>query len=172
MGKFSKVTASKTRPANATQMTAGDDIGCSAAPFPFIFSDVVENTGEGGLIVDALCVSSVNAATKPNARLYLFDGPIAGSSDNAAHAPSDAEAKSLIGYVDFSSWEVGIATASAAGNAASFQSGLNIPFKPSGIDATPSFSKKPALWGQLVERGTYTPIASEEFTVRLGILRE
>ncbi len=172
MGKFNKVTASKTRPANATQMTAGDAIGSSAAPFPLIFSDTVEEQGEGGLIGDAVCVVSVNQATKPNVRLYLFDEVIAGSSDNAAHAPSDAEMKSLVGFVDFSSWESGIATASAAGNSASFQSGLNLPFKPSGVGSTAYWNKKPSLWGQLVERGTYTPVASEEWTVRLGILRE
>lgn len=171
MAKFSKVTTTITRPATTTQATANDVIGSSSIE-PIIFYDVVENTHNGGMIIDAVCINDKNNATRPNARLYLFDIPIAGTSDSGAFAPSDDEVKGAIGYVDFSTWHEG--TSSTSGNSMSFASNLNMPFMPidyPGSSSAPA-NKRPVLYGQLVERGTYTPNALENFTIRLGILRE
>lgn len=171
MTKFTNVTASITRPANSTQFTAGDVIGSSAAPFALVFNDVTREASLGGMIVDAVCISNAYSATPPNARLYLFDESVAGSSDNAAFAPTDAEMETLVGVVDFSSWESGIPTASAAGNMASFRAGVNLPFHPTyrKVDA---YNEVASLWGVLVERSTYTPTTGEKFTVRLGLIKE
>ena len=171
MPRYNKVTSNILRPATTTQATANDVIGSSDIE-PIVFYNVTERAEEGGLIVDAVCINDKNNATRPNARLYLFDGKIAGTSDSGAFAPSDAEVKTAIGYVDFSTWHSGIA--STAGNSMSFASNLNIPFRPAIVAGTSSApqNKKTVLYGQLVERSTYTPNASENFTIRLGILRE
>lgn len=171
MPKYNKVTANILRPATTTQLTANDVLGSTAAE-PIVFYNVTERAEEGGLIVDAVCINDKNNATRPNARLYLFDSKVAGTSDSDPFAPSDAEVKTAIGYIDFSTWHGGIA--STAGNSMSFASNLNIPFIPSvvaGSSTAPS-NKRSVLYGQLVERSTYTPNASENFTIRLGILRE
>ena len=171
MPKYNKVSANILRPATTTQATANDVIGSSDIE-PIIFYNVTEQAEQGGLIVDAVCINDKNNATRPNARLYLFDGIIAGTSDSGAWAPSDTEVKTVIGYVDFSTWHQG--TGATGGNSMSFASGLNIPFTPAiaaGSSSAPQ-NKRTALYGQLVERGTYTPNASENFTIRLGILRE
>lgn len=171
MPRYNKVTSNILRPATTTQATANDVIGSSDIE-PIIFYNVTERAEEGGLIVDAVCINDKNNATRPNARLYLFDGKIAGTSDSGAFAPSDAEVKTAIGYVDFSTWHQG--TGATGGNSMSFASNLNIPFVPAivaGSSSAPQ-NKKNVLYGQLVERSTYTPNASENFTIRLGILRE
>ena len=171
MAKYNKVSANILRPATTTQATANDVIGSSDIE-PIIFYGVADGASESGLIVDAVCINDKNNATRPNARLYLFDSKIAGTSDSGPWAPSDAEVNTVIGYVDFSTWHQG--AASTAGNSMSFASGLNIPFMPAiaaGSTSAPQ-NKRTALYGQLVERGTYTPNASENFTIRLGILRE
>jgi len=173
MPKYNKVTTTVTRPATTTQAAAGDVIGSSNIE-PLIFSAVTGGPEESGLIVDAVCINDKNNATRPNARLYLFDTIIAGTSDSGAFAPSDAEVKTVIGYVDFSTWHQG--TGATGGNSMSFASNLNIPFRSAAVagSSTIYVNKKdvPVLYGQLVERGTYTPNASENFTIRLGILRE
>ena len=171
MPKYNKVSANILRPATTTQATANDVIGSSDIE-PVIFYNVTERAEEGGMIVDAVCINDKNNATRPNARLYLFDGIIAGTSDSGPWAPTDAEVKTAIGYVDFSTWHGGIAA--TGGNSMSFASNLNIPFTPAIVAPSSNaiMNKRTALYGQLVERGTYTPNASENFTIRLGILRE
>jgi len=171
MAKYRRVSANILRPATTTQATANDVIGSSNIE-PIVFYNVTDGIDEGGLIIDAICINDKNNATRPNARLYLFDGVVAGTSDSGAFAPSDAEVKTAIGYVDFSTWHQG--AASTAGNSMSFAGNLNIPFRSAvvaGSTAAPQ-NKRPALYGQLVERSTYTPNASENFTIRLGILGE
>ena len=169
MLKYNKVSANILRPATTTQAAANDVIGSSDIE-PVIFYNVTDDEKKGGMIVDAVCINDKNNATRPNARLYLFDSIVAGTSDSGAFAPSDAEVKTVIGYVDFSTWHQG--TAATGGNSMSFASNLNIPFRPAfvGPSSTALFTKRPVLYGQLVERGTYTPNASENFTIRLGII--
>ena len=171
MATYSKITTTVTRPATTTQATANDVIGSSNIE-PLIFHGVTGGPQEGGLVVDAVCINDKNNAVRPNARLYLFDGIIAGTSDSGAWAPSDAEVKTAVGYVDFSTWHQG--TGATGGNSMSFASNLNIPFRSAVVAGTTSapVNKRPVLYGQLVERSTYTPNASENFTIRLGILGE
>ena len=172
MPKYNKVSANILRPATTTQATAHDVIGSSNIE-PIAFYNVTERAEEGGLIVDAVCINDKANATRPNARLYLFDTKISGTSDSGAWDVTDTEALGSIGYIDFATWHQG--AASTAGNSMSFASNLNIPFMPA-VEVSGSSdaygNKRTAIYGQLVERGTYTPNASENFTIRLGILRE
>ena len=165
-GKTTRVTATMTRPANTTQYAAGDQVSDStSAPTAITFADVATVNGGSGLIVDAVCIDSAYvAAALPNLRLYLFSGSPTPNNDNAAWAASDANALVLIGKIEFSAWEVSNAGAGAAGNCASFQRSINLPFKCG--------STVNDIYGLLVERGTYTPVSGESWTINLGILQD
>lgn len=167
VGSSVRISATLTRPDDTTQYSANDQVSNStSAPVAITFAGVARANGGSGVIVDAVCIDSANQSTKPNLRLYLFDGAAAptANNDNAAWAPSDANMNNLIGFIEFTSWEIGTVTSGADGNCASFVSGLNIPFKcDSTIDD---------IFGLLVERGTYTPVATEAFKFRLGIVQD
>jgi hypothetical protein len=164
-GYTARISATLTRPDDAEQYAPGDQVANSAsAPAPIEFADCARFNGKGGTIIDAVCIDSANQATKANLRLYLFDSAPTSNNDNAAWAPSDADMNKLVGYVEFTGWEVGNGTAGANGNCASFAKAVNVPF----VCAAASTS----LYGLLVERGTYTPVANEAFTIRLGIVQD
>ncbi len=147
-----------TRPANVTQYASGDQM-TNAAADALEFA-VPRSEGGTGVIIHAICVDSVNAAVKPNIRLYLFDTLPTVAADNAPWTPSDGDMVNLVGYVEFSSWEEGLA--GAAGNCASFATNLQIPF-----DTTDG-----VVYGLVVERGTYTPASGEGFAFKLGVLQD
>lgn len=149
---------SYTRPANVTQYAAGDQVA-DATPSVLQF-ELPRIEGGTGVIIHAICVDSVNAAVKPNLRLYLFDTLPTVAADNDPWTPSDGDMINLLGYVEFSSWEQGLA--GAAGNCASFATNLQIPF-----DCTDG-----VVYGLSVERGTYTPASGEVFTFKLGVLQD
>lgn len=164
-GHSTRVSATLTRPADTTQYGAGDQVADStSAPNDIEFAGCARVNAGSGVIVDAVCIDSAAQATKPNLRLYLFSAAPTSNNDNAAWAPSDANMNTLIGYVEFTSWEVGTSTAGAGGNCASFASALNIPFV-CGAGVT-------KLYGLLVERGTYTPVSGEAWVISLGILQD
>jgi len=146
------------RPANVTQYAAGDQVA-DGTPSVLQF-ELPRIEGGTGVIIHAVCVDSVNAATKPNLRLYLFDTLPTVAADNAAWTPSDSDMVNLLGYIEFSSWEQGLA--GAAGNCASFATNLQIPF-----DCTNG-----VVYGLVVERSTYTPASGEVFTFKMGVLQD
>lgn len=158
------VEDSYTRPATTTQYAAGDQVSDSASAPAALEFEAARFEGGTGVILDALCISSANQATKPNLRLYLFDTEPTPNNDNAAWAPSDADMLNLIGVVEFSAWEVGTSTAGAGGNCASLVKGLNLAFK--------AVAGSQTIYGLLVERGTYTPVSAELLTVRMGVLQD
>lgn len=165
-GTTKRVIATMTRPTNTTQYAAGDQVADStSAPTAITFEEVAPANGGSGMILDAVCIDSAYvAAALPNLRLYLFSGSPTPNNDNAAWAASDANALVLIGKIEFSSWEVTNAGAGAAGNCASFKSGINLPFKCG--------STVNDIYGLLVERSTYTPVSGEAWTINLGILQD
>ena len=161
-GATVRASDSYTRPADTTQYAAGDQVA-DGTPSVLQFT-VGRIVGGSGVILYALCIDSANQATKPNFRLYLFSTTPTPSADNAAWAPSDADMAALIGVVEFVNWEIGIVTAGAAGNCASIVKGLNLPFH---CEAAAQL-----VYGLLVERGTYTPVSAEVFTLRLGAVQD
>ena len=158
IGMSLRTSAIFTRPNNTTQYTAGDNIGNSTGSL-LTFYNVVNGNGGNGIVVDAVCSVSVAQSTKPNLRLYLFDGTstVTGAVDNAKWAPTDADMKNYIGHAEFSSWELG------TGNIVCRDDQINAPFT--------CLSSSKNLHGILVERSTYTPVASEAWKVRLGVLK-
>lgn len=171
VGGFSKrVTTTLTRPADTTQYGAGDQVADStSAPTAITFSGIGRTDGGTGLIVHALCIDSAAQATKPNFRLYLFSASPTMTNDNSAWAPTDAVLNTVIGCIEFSSWEVGTSTAGAGGNCFALGvtpngGALSIPYQC--VDGTT------AIYGCLVERGTYTPVSGEIFKFSLGVLAD
>lgn len=152
-----------TRPNDTTAYTAGDTLSDStSAPTSMKFS-----TGDGkpsGKISSAVAISSANLATKPDLELWLFDTDVAAASflDNAAAAFSDAEVNSLVAKIAFpvASWVPGNMTANAGGNAVcTVTPGVRF----NGIQG------KDQLFGVVVVRNAYTPVALEAFKFRLQV---
>ena len=167
-GGFTKVVeATVTRPGTTTQYTAGDQVSDSeSAPTVITFSDVARVLGGTGYVTGALCIDSAAQATKANLRLYLFDTSVTPNNDNAAWAPSDANLNDCLGFVEFSTWEVGTVTAGADGNC--FSVGTMYPDRIGFVCG----STVRDIYGLLVERSTYTPVASEVFTIRLHVMQD
>ena len=159
-GSTAIAEASCLRPDNATQYAAGDQIA-NAVPEPLELA-VPRIDGGTGVIIYAVCADSANQATKLDLRLYLFDTLPTIVADNLAWTPSDADMVNSIGFIDFSAWEIGLATAGADGNCNSYAANLDIPFVcTAGV-----------IYGLLVVRNAYTPVASELFSLRLGVLQD
>jgi len=146
------------RPANVTQYAAGDQVTDAAASVLTFAAPRI--SGGTGVIIHAVCVDSVNAAVKPDLRLYLFSATPTVVTDNLPWTPTDANMATLIGFVNFSAWEEGLA--GAAGNCASFAANLNIPF-----DAVAA-----SIFGLAVMRNIYTPASGEIFTFIMGVLQD
>jgi hypothetical protein len=144
-----------TRPADTTAYTAGDVV-CNAATL--VFPRCARNGS--AVLQHAKIVTSANVATKPDLDLWLFDTTIAAVADNAAFAPTDAEMLTLIAVVPFATadFKVGLSGSGGSGNAVCEIKNLGIPLNAS------------TLYGQLVARNAYVPIASEVFKITLGFL--
>jgi hypothetical protein len=136
-----------TRPANATQYSAGDVMGELLEFF----------TDQKGKIEGALLVDSTAEATKPEADLMLFDAAPTVAADNAAFAPSDDEMKRCVGVIPFlaANFKVG------NGNGVTAAATTTFPL--------PYFAAAKKLYGVLIARNTYTPVSEEIFTLRLAV---
>ena len=159
------VSATVVRPNDTIQYAAGDQVADSTTePTPITFAGVARANGRSGYIIQALCIDSANQAIKPNLELYLFNVAPTPNNDNAAWTPSDADMLNVIGVIEFNVWKVGNAGAGAAGNCVAVADLSAIPFRcGAAVDD---------LYGLLVERGTYTPVAEESFKVVLGVLQD
>lgn len=155
--------ASITRPSNTTQYAAGDVISAVTTNDHLTFQNCANIGRYTGTIDAARCFSSANQTTKPDLELWLFHTDIAKVADNNAFAPTDAEMLTLIGVIDFDSWRVGLSGSGTDGNIVSEVRNIGLPFVIAGLADTPH------IYGQLVERGTYTPISAEVFTVELSL---
>ena len=161
------VVSAVTRPANATTYTAGDVISDVTGDAHHTFSGAIRVGPKrlSGAISSARVTSSANkSALYPDLELWLFNADIAVVADNAAFAPTDAEMLTRIGIVDFvvADWKQGNAGADAAGNACCEVNQLGIAFQGAIVD----------IFGQLVVRNAYVPVASEVFTVELIITQD
>jgi hypothetical protein len=131
-----------------------------------VFQNMAVGNGGGGIIVTASCSSSQNPATKANLSLYLYSGSPTMGNDNANWAPTFADLQMRVpaAEIEFSTWVVGGTAAGTAGNCFSYQKGVNLPYQCGTASRN--------IWGCVVERGTYTPLASEQFTFSLGVIED
>jgi hypothetical protein len=160
-------TFTLTRPNDTDTYTAGDVISAVTTndhfKFGFASNDQSKRTGRsspGTLTINAARLwSSANQALKLEAELWLFHTDIVEVADNAAFAPTDAEMLTLIGIIDFPAlyWRAGTATAGANGNAVCETRNIDLPVE----------CRSGRIYGQLVVRNAYIPVASEIFVVDL-----
>jgi len=167
MGTFRKATvvqAAVTRPDNTTQYAAGDVIG-TAASATLTFNNVALQQGGSVIITTVLVDDSANQATKPVLELWLFDAAPPAVVDNAPWAPTDAVMLTRVAALSLDSTDiyVGNATVGAGGN--SCQQWADAFQVICAADSQ-------ALYGVLVVRNTYTPVAEEVFTVRVAALQD
>lgn len=164
--------ASLIRPADTTAYAAGDVIAEVTTNNHLVFPEVFRKGGPLTSCIDgARITSSSNATTKPDLELWLFGNDPTEVADNAAFAPTDAETISRIGIIKFpvANWIVGNAGAAGAGNAGCDSMNLGLLMR---LNATPINQDALGLYGVLVVRNAYAPIASEEFTVDLLVYRD
>lgn len=152
-------TASLTRPADTTAYAAGDELSNSTtAPTIMTFSSCVQANGGSGTLMGAFILSSVASANPPLLELWLFNATNTPQNDNSAFGPSDAEAANVIAVLPMST------SFQAANNALYTAPSISVPFRCAGGTTS--------LFGRLVHRGAYTPVASEVFTVNLRIWQD
>lgn len=158
--KFS--TASLIRPNDTTAYAANDVIAAVTTPLTLPFSGFGLFSGAGYEISTATLISSAAVGTKLEADLLLFSSNITDiDNDNAAFTPTDAQLLTLVGSISFlsASGKPGDATSGADGNAFCFASNLKI------------VSNYDTLYGVLVARNAYVPVASEVITIKLGAIQ-
>jgi hypothetical protein len=164
-GKANTASGAVQRPDNTTQYTAGDVVN-SDTPASLTFSNVARIEGGTGIVVDAILIDTANQATKGSFELWLFTAAPALDNDNAAFTPTDAELVFLAGVIQFSTAFVGTATVGTDGNAIFMAERTYLPIS---FECSPSGT---SLYGVLVVRNAYTPIALETFTVLLKVIQD
>lgn len=144
-----------TRPANATQYTAGDAVG-TASTNVLTFSDVGYHTGAAARITALRILKSDGAdVTGASFRLHLYKAAPTAVADNSANAVLYAERTDYIGYIDTGTMVV---TGGAAIAAVNVSPGLVVTTGAAGV-----------LYGALEAVGTYTPASAETFSVGLTV---
>lgn len=155
-----------TRPNNSTQYTAGDavsDNATSATVATFTLSDMARAPGLGGRITNVTLHKTDQDLTGADFDIYLFDAAVAGTSfeDNAAHALTDAELQTCIGFVSLTAASHAVSGGMITGDLYS-RSNLDWAYGFSGTGTSTD------LYVVVIARGTYTPAANEVFTIRFG----
>ena len=155
------IDANKTRPNDGTAYAAGDVVAEStSAATVWTFTACASGNGKGGTIVSAVMIESVAQATKPDLELWLFDTTITTQNDNVAWAPTDSDMEKCVGVIDLPA----ALYKTASGNGVIDRQGLNLQFNAAASDTN--------LYGVLVVRNAYTPVALEKIVIRLKIARE
>jgi len=151
------LTASYTRPANTTLYTANDAMAEStSAPTALTFGPASDARANGWL-VGARCVDAVNATTLPQLRLFLFNASPTAVNDNSPFTLSDANLRTCIGFLDFTTFTAGDDTSGAGGNALSIAP-VDQPFAING-----------PVYGLVKVLNGYTPVSAEVFNFYLDI---
>ena len=168
VGSGRTVGVTLQRPNNTTAYAAGAVVADATAGATLLTFTGVGGSARGFTILqDVLVVDSANVATKPDLELWLFDTAPAAQQDAAAFAPTDAELytgiNGLVAVVAIAqaNWKVGNAAAGAPGNAVCVASQLGIPL---------NLGSAGNLYGILVVRNAYVPVALEQFAIRLRLL--
>ena len=151
------------RPNDVTQYTAGDVLD-TAAGAGLTFAAAARANGRTGSIVDALLIDNANQATKGVFECWIFSAALGTYDvDNAAFTPTSADMGNLIGVLDFSTAFIGHAGAGQSGEVIYHAERTYLPL----MFDTPAAADD--LFGVIVVRNTYTPIAFGVFTVILKI---
>jgi len=117
---------------------------------------VFPNANQNGVIRGARLHSSAAQGTLPDIDLWLFRADIANVADNAAFAPTDAEALTVIAILNFDTFVKG------GTNSVGFFTSLYREFH---------LTDPEKIYGQMVVQNAYTPVSAETFTCELDIER-
>lgn len=168
--KTKSVKSSISRPSDTTLYTAGDVISAITTDDHLTFSKAVNKGTLSGAIGTARIISSANQTTKPDLELWLFRVDPATRADNLAFNITQPEHDELIGIIDFAvgNWKVGNPAAGALGSASCEAQNIGLVFR-GGLTTTTSDRN---IYGQLVVRNGYTPVADEVFLVELVITQD
>lgn len=156
-GVFVTCTTDITRPADTTAYAANDALSNStSAPTSggFTFTGAARTSGGSGIITD-MWIGSTAATGSMQGEIWLFDQAVTNVNDNAAFAISDAENKTVVGVIPFT-------TGAGTNNAGVHVQNLNIGFTCVGS----------ADLRYLVKiKAAYTPASGEVITTRLKIMQ-
>jgi hypothetical protein len=154
-GKIAIATSSFARPNNTTQYTAGDALNAfeSGSSLNSIAVGRV-NTGNGKILAATLTDSAAQSV-KGDFTLYLFDDAITAPQDNVLFNPTSAEIKSCLGAIQFAN------PISLPSNCLYEVNDLNIGFQCG--------ENTQNIFWVLVANNAYTPVANEEFCLRLHV---
>lgn len=156
-----KVTAAVTRPNDTNTYAAGDAVTDStSAPTIMTFASAARAANRSGSIVAARLIDSASVAVKGSFELWLFDTTVTPDNDNAVFTPTDAEVLTCIGVIPFTLSYVGDATVGSGGNCI-YIGTLSEPINFTSVTGN--------LFGEIVVRNAYIPVAQEIFTVQLSI---
>jgi hypothetical protein len=94
------VTATLTRPSDTNAYAADDSVSSStSAPTVVTLSAMARANGLGGRIRSAFMVDSAYSATPGQFESWLLDTTATPTNDNAAFAPTDAHAKTVVAHI-------------------------------------------------------------------------
>ncbi len=165
-GQGHTATATLQRPNDATAYAAGDVIADATSGATVLTFNAAQGTSQtiSMILNEVILVDSANQATKPDLELWLFSTAPTAQQDNAAYAPTDAEVNNLVAIIAIPStaFRVGNATVGAGGNSVCVVSNIGTPINLSVVD--------PKLYAFLVVRNAYTPVAQEQFVIKLKFL--
>ena len=158
------VVSSFIRPANTTAYTIGDIIypAVPAGPLVQVKALKFENAlpfGSSGFIVEAQLKLFSTQSTKLNADLHLFTAPL-------TNTPVDNEPGTTVALADMGKH---ITTISFPDSVATEVMGITrYEVAPSKVVSAASGST--SLYGILIAKNAYVPIASEKIVIQLGIV--
>ncbi len=169
VGHSVSLTGALIRTNDATQYTAGDVIGNITNALQETFAVARVEGGSGKIVSASLAVSANQTSVLEGIfELWLFDTAVAShEADNAAFTPTDDDIINLVGVLQFGvsagdAFEADL-TAGAVGNVLYMAAQT---FLPLGFTCT-ALSKD--LHATLVSRNGYTPVALEQFYLRLSV---
>ena len=164
-GYMVRVTTSKTRPNNTDAYTSGDVINEStSAGTNWTFANCSRINAGSGVITRATIADGANVSTKAILELWLFNASPTADMDAALFTPTDAELATCFGIIQFTNVFVGDATSGASGNCVLSSGQIAVPF------LTGAATKD--IYGVLVVRNAYVPVANETFDIILSISQD
>ena len=143
-------TLSQTPTVTAGAYAAGDAVGGLLT-----FANAARYSGYGGVIKDLIILDDAGQDTEME--LWLFDRTFTAMVDNAPWAPSEADLRNLVAVV-------------STGDGAWFAAGTPSVAR---VECSQRYDcAATSLFGQLVTRGTPTFAATDDISVKIGLLQD
>jgi len=146
------ITIAQTPTVTAGAYAAGDAVGGLLT-----FANAGRVSGGGGVVKTFTLID--DAGQDVTIELWLFNQTFTAMADNAAWAPSEADLENLVGIISTQESSTGWA---AAGTPSAITVPCSLRYDVTGT----------SLFGQLVTRGTPTFAATDDVTVKIGLLQD